>query len=149
MYIMLTWEIQYNHSVFLTQSMHGSKYVTNHQLEKDIGCKVLQFINTTCSVVTMSHFQCMAPSMWQTNRCTNPSTWLTTNLRRMLAAKFFSSSTRWRSRSLLITKPYSVQIQQLFEEKDKLGHMSLVTICLWNFFALSCIHLHQLWRPLK
>ena len=28
------------------QSMHGSKYVTNHQLEKDVGCKVLQFINT-------------------------------------------------------------------------------------------------------
>ena len=27
------------------QSMHGSKYVTN-QLEKDIGCKVLQFIQT-------------------------------------------------------------------------------------------------------
>ena len=28
------------------QSMHKFKYVTNHQLEKDIGCKVLQFINT-------------------------------------------------------------------------------------------------------
>ena len=28
------------------QSMHRSKYVTNHQLEKDVGCKVLQFINT-------------------------------------------------------------------------------------------------------
>ena len=28
------------------QLMHGSKYVTNHQLEKDVGCKVLQFINT-------------------------------------------------------------------------------------------------------
>ena len=28
------------------QSMHGSKYVTNHHLEKDVGCKVLQFINT-------------------------------------------------------------------------------------------------------
>ena len=26
------------------QSMHGFKYVTNHQLEKDVGCKVLQFI---------------------------------------------------------------------------------------------------------
>ena len=26
------------------QSMHGSKYVTNHELEKDVGCKVLQFI---------------------------------------------------------------------------------------------------------
>ena len=28
------------------QSMHGFKYVTNHQLEKNVGCKVLQFINT-------------------------------------------------------------------------------------------------------
>ena len=28
------------------QSMHESKYVINHQLEKDVGCKVLQFINT-------------------------------------------------------------------------------------------------------
>ena len=28
------------------QLMHRSKYVTNHQLEKDVGCKILQFINT-------------------------------------------------------------------------------------------------------
>ena len=28
------------------QSMHKSKYMTNHQLEKDVDCKVLQFINT-------------------------------------------------------------------------------------------------------
>ena len=28
------------------QSMHGSKYVTNHQFKKDVGYKVLQFINT-------------------------------------------------------------------------------------------------------
>ena len=28
------------------QSMHGSKYGTNHQLKKDVGYKVLQFINT-------------------------------------------------------------------------------------------------------
>ena len=28
------------------QSMYGSKYMTNHQHEKDVGCKVLQFINT-------------------------------------------------------------------------------------------------------
>ena len=27
-------------------SMHESKYVTNHQLEKDVDCKVHQFINT-------------------------------------------------------------------------------------------------------
>ena len=34
---------------------------------------------------------------------------LLTNLRNMLAAKFFSSSIRWRSWSSLITKPYGVQ----------------------------------------
>ena len=28
------------------QLMHESKYVTNHQLKKDVGCKVFQFINT-------------------------------------------------------------------------------------------------------
>ena len=28
------------------QLMHKFKYVTNHQLEKDVSCKVLQFINT-------------------------------------------------------------------------------------------------------
>ena len=33
-------------STWLTNLMHGSKYITNHQLEKDVGCKVLQFINT-------------------------------------------------------------------------------------------------------
>ena len=27
------------------QLMHESKYVTNHQLEKDVGCKILQFIH--------------------------------------------------------------------------------------------------------
>ena len=26
-------------------SMHDFQYVTNHQLEKNVGCKVLQFIN--------------------------------------------------------------------------------------------------------
>ena len=75
----------------------------------------------TCFVVTISHFQCMAPSTWLANRCTDPSTWLTTNLRRMLAAKFFSLSTRWRSQSSLVTKPYGIQKQQLLQEKDELG----------------------------
>ena len=56
-------------------------------------------------------FQYMTPSTWLTSQCTNPSTWLTTNLRRMLAVKFFSSSTRWRSWSSLVTKPYGKQTQ--------------------------------------
>ena len=56
---------------------------------------------------------------------------LLTNLIKMLAAKFFSSSTRWRSRSSLVTKPYGVQTQQLLQEKDELRQiLSLVTICM-------------------
>ena len=66
-------------------------------------------------------FQCIAPSMWLTNQCTDTSTWLTTNLRRILVANFFSSLTQWRSRSFVVTKPYGVQMQQLLEEKDELG----------------------------
>ena len=81
-------------SLYVTnQSMHRFKYMTNHQLEKDVGYKVLQFINMI------------------------------------------------RSRNSLITKPYGIQTQQLFQEKDELGHMSPVTICLWKFF---CIKLHPL-----
>ena len=80
--------------------------------------------NWTCSVVTISLFQCTALSTWLTNWCTDPSTWLTTNLRRMLTAKFFSSSTWWRSRNSLVTKSYGTQMQQLLQERDELGHMS-------------------------
>ena len=36
----------HNSQYVTKQLMHGSKYVTNHQLEKDVGYKVLQFINT-------------------------------------------------------------------------------------------------------
>ena len=56
---------------------------------------------------------------------------LLTNLRRMLVAKFFNSSTRWRSRSSLVTKLYGIQTQQLLQEKDELGQiLSPVTICM-------------------
>ena len=71
---------------------------------------------------------------------------LHTNLRRRLAAKFFNSSIRWKSRNFLGTKPYGVQTQQLFEKKDELGHMSPVHNMLMKNF---CIDMHQLWRPLK
>ena len=56
---------------------------------------------------------------------------LFTNLRTMLAAKFFSSSTRWKSQNSLVTKPYNVQTQQLLQEKDELQQiLSPVTICM-------------------
>ena len=88
--------------------------------------------NWTCSIVTISHFQCTTPNTWLTSRCTDPSTWLTTNLRRMFAAKFFSSSTRWRSWSSLVTKPYGVQTQQLLQEKDELGKICLRSQYAWT-----------------
>ena len=105
--------------------------------------------NWTCFVMTVSPFQCTASSTWLTNWCTNPWTWLTTNLRKTLAAKFFSSSIQWRSWSFLVTKSYGVQMQQFLQEKDEVGHMSLVIICLNKTFASSFIHLHHLWWPLK
>ena len=71
---------------------------------------------------------------------------LFTNLRKTLVAKLFSLSTRWRSRTSLVTKPYGVQTQQLLEEKVELGHMSPIHNMLAKNF---CIELHQLWRPLK
>ena len=49
---------------------------------------LIPIYNWTCNVVTISHFQCKAPSTWLTNRCTNLSAWLHTNLKMMLAAKF-------------------------------------------------------------
>ena len=44
------------------QLMHKSKYMTNHQLEKDVGCKVLQFINTMKITKLLGY---------KTLRCTN------------------------------------------------------------------------------
>ena len=45
--------------------------------------------NWTCSVVTISHFQCTAPSTWLTNRCTDLSTWLTHQLEKDVGYKVF------------------------------------------------------------
>ena len=70
--------------------------------------------NWTCSVV----FWCTTPK-YMTNGCANPSIRLqNTNLKRLLAAKFFSSSTRWRLGRCLVTKPYSVNTWQLLQEKE-------------------------------
>ena len=52
--------------------------------------------NWTCSIMTISHFQCTAPSTWLTNRCTDSSTQLNHQLEkniccRILQQIFFSS----------------------------------------------------------
>ena len=85
--------------------------------------------NWTCFVVTISPFQCMAPSTWLTNRCTDPNTWLTTNLRRMLATKFFSSSAQWRSRSSWLQNTTAYKCRSFFKRKMNWG------ICLRSQYA--------------
>ena len=68
---------------------------------------------------------------------------LHTNLRRMLATKFFSSSTRWRSRNSLVTKPYGVQMQQLLLEKIKTYVSSSQYACEkllhWGALAMTAL----------
>ena len=44
------------------QSIHESKYVTNHQLEKDVGYKVLQFINMMKITKLLGY-----KTLWRTN----------------------------------------------------------------------------------
>ena len=71
--------------------------------------------NWTCFVVTISPFNHGSQYVINQFDARIPIRGLLTNLRKMLATKFFSSSTWWRSRSSLITKPYVVQTQQLLE----------------------------------
>ena len=75
--------------------------------------------NRTCS--DSSPFWCMTPK-YVTNQLRG-SQYATsiTNLKRLLAAEFFSSSTRWRSGRYLVTKPYGANTQQLLQERDELG----------------------------
>ena len=85
---------------------------------------ITPILNWTCSIVTISHFQCMAPKTWLTIQCTEPNTWLTTNLR-----------------NFLVTKPNGVQTQQLLEEKDELGQI----VSGHNMLVKNlCIKLHLL-----
>ena len=83
-------------------------------------------------------FQCMAPNTWQT-KCADPSTWLNHQLEKDVGCKVHQFITRWRSRSSLVTKPYSVQTQQLLQEKDELGQiLPPVTICMNTTLLHTC-----------
>ena len=97
-----------------------------------------------------SPFWCMAPK-YVTNGCADPSTQLqNTNLKRLLAAKFFSATTRWRSRRCLVTKPYGANTQQLLQKRDELGQeLCLRSQFAWTEFAQCLCNLCTVWRLLK
>ena len=96
--------------------------------------------NWTCSVVTISHFQCTTPSTWLTNYA-SPSTRFNHQLEKDVGCKVLQFITRWRSRSSLVTKPCGVQTQQLLQEKEELWQTRFpVTL----FFTLVQFSLMQL-----
>ena len=95
--------------------------------------------NWTCSIMTISHFQCTAPNTWLTNRCTDPSSWFNHQLEKDVGCKVLQFITRWRSRNSLDTKPYGVQTQQLLQEIDELGQiLSPVTIYMNKTLLHTC-----------
>ena len=76
------------------QSMHESKYMTNHQLEKNVGCKVFQFINTMKITKLLGY---------KTLRCTNT---------------IVSSKERWTrayvSSHNVLVKSFCIKLHQLW-----------------------------------
>ena len=76
---------------------------------------LIPILNWTYSVMTISHFQCTAPSTWLTNYA-DPSMRLDHQLEKDVSYKVFQFIIRWRSWSSLVTKPYGAQTQQLLQE---------------------------------
>ena len=60
------------------------------------------------------------PSTWLIN-CADPNTRLHHQLEKDVGCKVLLFITRWRTWSCLVTKPYSLQTQQLLQEKEELG----------------------------
>ena len=83
------------HRVILRSPLSRIHYYHNNRLQ----VKEFQYLiptyswtltpipNWICSVVTISHFQCTAPSIWLTNRCVDPSTQLTHQLEKDVGYK--------------------------------------------------------------
>ena len=124
---------QKSHRVILRSPLPRIHYYQNKWLQvKESQYLILTYSwtftpipNWTCSVVTISHFQCTTLNMWLTNRCANTSTQLNHQLEKDIGCKVLQFITRWRLRSSLVTKSYGAQIQQLLQEKDELGKNSV------------------------
>ena len=89
--------------------------------------------NRTCSVVTVPLSDARLPSTRLTNCTISVRDFKNTNLKRLLAAKFFSSSTWWKLGRYLVTKPYGANTQQLLQERDELGQK----LCFRSQFGLT------------
>ena len=103
--------------VILMSPLSGIHYYQNKRLQvkesqyliPTYSWTLIPIPNWTCSVMTISHFQCTAPSTWLINRCADLSTWLNHQLEKDVGYKVLQFITRWRSQNSLITKPNGVQ----------------------------------------
>ena len=95
--------------------------------------------NWTCSVVTISHFQCTAHSTWLTN-CTDPSMQLQSPTREGCWLQCFLVHHTMKIKKLLGHKTLQcTKTQQLLHKKDELGQiLSPVTICLHKTLLNTC-----------
>ena len=103
--------------------------------------------NWTCSVVTISPFQCMAPSMWLTNRCVDPSTRLTHQLEKDVGYKVLQFINTTKITKLLgyKTLPCTNIATSSRERWTRENSVSSHNLHKHNFAS----HLRNLWRPLK
>ena len=60
--------------------------------------------NWTCSIVTIFHFQCTAPSTWLTNRCADPSTRLNQQFKKDVGYKVLQFIQMMKIKKLLCHK---------------------------------------------
>ena len=104
--------------------------------------------NWTCSVVTISHFQWMAPNTWLIN-CTNPNMPLQLPTREGCWLQSFSVHHTMKIEKLLGYKTHDAQTQQLLHKKDELGQICLLSQFSWINFAQHLCNLCHLLRPLK
>ena len=89
-------------------------------------------------------FQYTTYNTWLTN-CADPSIRLDHQLEKYVGCVVLQFITRWRSWSCLVTKPYSVQTQQLLEELGQTR--SPVTLFFTLFELCSCATVHHLFSP--
>ena len=103
--------------------------------------------NWTCSVVTISHFQCTTPSTWLINRCTDPSTWLTHQFEKDVDCKVLQFINTMKITKLLSYKTQRRTNAVAFSRERWIRANSVSGHNLYeqNFV----LHLCNLWRPLK
>ena len=122
-----------------------------HWFYASSGPNVFSYPNTQLDLFysDSSLFWCTAPK-YVTNGCVDPSTQLqNTNLKRLLAAKFFSSSIWWRSGRCLVTKPCKYTATSS-RERDELGQEPcLRSQFAWTEFAQCLCNLCTILRLLK